>query len=106
MKGRCTTSFIGRVRNGLPPISRGSYRRRRTHVEAARAPPGQYLLCFVAVPAGVLAEADADVRLKDALPSPRSIRRLRICCVAHGPRPSTAHIGYRAVSAASDYDAA
>jgi hypothetical protein len=51
MKGRCTTSFIGRVRNGLPLISHGFHGRRRTHVEAARAPPGQYLLCLVAVPA-------------------------------------------------------
>jgi hypothetical protein len=37
MKGRCTTSFIGRVRNGLPLISRGFHGRRRTHVEAAQA---------------------------------------------------------------------
>jgi hypothetical protein len=37
MKGRCTTSCIGRVRNGLPLISRGFHGRRRTHVEAAQA---------------------------------------------------------------------
>jgi hypothetical protein len=78
MKGRCTTSFIGRVRNGLPPISRGSHGCRRTHVEAARAPPGQYLPCFAAVPAGVLAEADADVRLKDALPRALQASRERL----------------------------
>ena len=43
MKGRYTISFIGRVRNGLPLISRGFHGRRRTHVEAARVPPGQYV---------------------------------------------------------------
>jgi hypothetical protein len=42
MKGRCTISFIGPVRNGLPLISRGFHGRRRAHVEAARVPPGQY----------------------------------------------------------------
>ena len=42
MKGRCTISFIGPVGNGLPLISRGFHGRRRTHVEAARVPPGQY----------------------------------------------------------------
>jgi hypothetical protein len=43
MKGRCTISFIGRMRNGLPLISRCFGGRRRTHVEAARVPPGQYV---------------------------------------------------------------
>jgi len=42
MKGRCAISFIGRVRNGLPLISRGFHGRRRAHVEVARIPPGQY----------------------------------------------------------------
>jgi hypothetical protein len=42
MKGRCTISFIGPVRNAIPLISRGFHGRRRTHVEAARVPPGQY----------------------------------------------------------------
>jgi hypothetical protein len=37
-----------------------------------------YLQCFVAVPAGVLAEADADVRLKDALPRALQASRERL----------------------------
>lgn len=41
MKGRCTISFIGRVRNGMPLISRGFHGGRRTDVAAARVPPGQ-----------------------------------------------------------------
>jgi hypothetical protein len=42
MKGRCTISFIGPVRSVMPLISRGFHGRRRTDVEAARVPPGQY----------------------------------------------------------------
>jgi hypothetical protein len=38
----------------------------------------QYLLCFVAVPAGVLSEADADVRLKDAVPRALQASRERL----------------------------
>ena len=34
MKGRCTISFIGRVRNGMPLISRGFHGRRRTDVDS------------------------------------------------------------------------
>ena len=34
MKGRYTISFIGRVRNGLPLISRGFHGRRRTDVDS------------------------------------------------------------------------
>jgi|SRR5215813_9255137 len=39
MKGRCTISFIGGVRNGMPLISRVFHGRRRTDVDAARALP-------------------------------------------------------------------
>ena len=43
MKGGCTISFIGRVRNGVPLISRSFHGRRRTNVGATRG--GQeYLL--------------------------------------------------------------
>jgi hypothetical protein len=43
MKGRCAISFIGRVRNGMPLISRGFHGGRRTDVDATRVPPGQYV---------------------------------------------------------------
>jgi hypothetical protein len=36
VKGRCTISFTGRVRNGTPLISRGFHGGRRTDVDAAR----------------------------------------------------------------------
>jgi hypothetical protein len=34
MKGGCTISFIGRVRNGVPLISRSFHGRRRTYVDS------------------------------------------------------------------------
>jgi hypothetical protein len=56
VKGRCTISFTGRVRNGTPLISRGFHGGRRTDVDAARVPPGQY--------------ADKDSPVLSAGPSP------------------------------------
>jgi hypothetical protein len=44
MKGRCTISFIGRVRKGMPQVSRGFHGRRRADMDAARVPPGQYVV--------------------------------------------------------------
>jgi hypothetical protein len=56
VKGRCTISFTRRVRNGTPLISRGFHGGRRTDVDAARVPPGQY--------------ADKDSPVLSAGPSP------------------------------------
>jgi hypothetical protein len=44
MKGGCTISFIGLVLKAMPLISRGFHHRRRTDVDAARVPPGQYVV--------------------------------------------------------------
>jgi DMSO/TMAO reductase YedYZ molybdopterin-dependent catalytic subunit len=44
MTGRCTISFIGPLLRAMPQISRGFRGRRRTDVDAARVPPGQYVV--------------------------------------------------------------
>src|SRR6516164_376032 len=44
MKGSCTISFIGVVRKTMRQISRGSHRRRRADVDAARVRPGQHVV--------------------------------------------------------------
>ena len=44
MKASCTTSFIGRVPKTMRLTSTGFHHRRRTHVDAARVPPGQHVV--------------------------------------------------------------
>jgi DMSO/TMAO reductase YedYZ molybdopterin-dependent catalytic subunit len=44
MKGRCTIFFIGLVLRAMPRFSRGFHGSRRSDVDAARVPPGQYVV--------------------------------------------------------------
>jgi len=89
MKASCTTSFIGRVPKTMRLTSTGFHHRRRTHVDAARVPPGQQVVNdFLVLSAGSGAER--------AGPSCSGFRAGRcgrsytlLSCPGFGNRPTT-----------------